>query len=225
MDKPVRGSPLRGSSGEKHRRAHLQQAAQFVASTLGAVRRQQRTAQGFVDADGRVRGRVGAPGNPHFNLAEGDFIGHQQRRFQAGAAGLLQVVGRGFGRQGGGQQRFAGQVEIPRVLDHSARSELAQAQAVEVVAVHQALQRGHQQILVAVVGVHRVGAGKRNAVAADNRHAARRGGAEAVVTHGRLSSKRGCQINRPRIWGLSPAGLRTSNARRGPSAGAFHRAT
>src|SRR5471032_3398510 len=107
------------------------------------------------------------------------------------------------------------------MLDHGTGSKFAQAQAVEVVAVHQALQGGDQQILVAVMGVHGVGAGKRNAVAADNRHAAGRGRVEAVVTHRSFSF----QINSPRIWGLSPAKLRTSNSRRGPVGGTFHRAT
>ena len=69
------------------------------------------------------------------------------------------------------------------MLDHRARSKLTQALAVQVIALHQALQGRHQQVLIAVVGIHGVGAGKRDTVAADNRHTAGRGRVETVVTH------------------------------------------
>lgn len=61
------------------------------------------------------------------------------------------------------------------MLDHRTGGKLAQAQAVKVVAVHQALQGSDQQVLITVMGIHGVGTGERNTVAADT--ATRRVGA------------------------------------------------
>ena len=98
---------------EQHRWAYVHQGLELVAQAFGAIGRKQGMAQGFVDANGRVGGGVGTTGNAHFDLAEGDFIRHQQRSFKPCATGLLHIIGRGLRRQRGGQQRLAGQVEIP----------------------------------------------------------------------------------------------------------------
>ncbi|CEL27398.1 hypothetical protein SRM1_00725 [Pseudomonas fluorescens] len=76
-------------------RAQLQKRFQFFAGGLRAVGLQEDFAQAFADADRRVGGGVDTAGNAAIDLADGDFIGHQQRRFQPGAAGLLDVIGRG----------------------------------------------------------------------------------------------------------------------------------
>ena len=81
-------------------------------------------------------------GNAAFDVAQGDLVGHQHGGFQAGAASLLNVKGRCVARQRGGEHRFAHQVEVAGMLHHGTTHHFAQALAVQVEAVHQALQRG-----------------------------------------------------------------------------------
>ena len=151
--------------------AQLRQRLEFVGRCLAAIDLQQDLPQVFVDADGRVGGGIDATGNAALNLTEGDLVRHQQRRFETGAAGLLNVVGRRLWRQPRTEHAFTGEVEITGVLEHRAGGYFAHAQAVQVEALDQTFQRSGQHFLIAGGGIRAVGACERNAIAADNGHA------------------------------------------------------
>ncbi len=159
--------------------AQLHERLELVAGGLAAVGLQEDLAQPFVDADGRVRGGVDAAGDAAVDLPEGDLVGHQDHRLQPGAAGLLDVVGRGFRRQARAEHAFAGQVEVARMLEHRAGGDFAETQAVQVVALDQAFQRGGEHVLIACGGVGAVGSGEGDAVAADDGDPAQRSHGEA----------------------------------------------
>jgi len=159
---------LRDRRLDQHRRTDLGDDLELGHRGLGTVGFHQDFAHLFVDADGCVGRGVNAAADAALDMAQGDLVGHEHDGFQAGAASLLQVVCRRFGRQGRGQHRLAHQVEVTRVLHHGAGGDVAQALAVQVEAVDQALQRGRQHVLVGHVGVDGVGAGKRDAVATDD---------------------------------------------------------
>jgi hypothetical protein len=103
------------------------------------------------------------------DLPQGNLVGHQQRRLQPGAAGLLDIVGRGLRRQARAQHTFAGQVHVARMLEHRAGHHLTQAQAVQAIALDQPFQRDGEHRLVAGRGVGAIGAGERDSVAAQDR--------------------------------------------------------
>ncbi len=159
-------------------RADLQQALELVQVALAAVGLEENLAQALVDPDRRVGSGIDAAGDAAVDLPEGDLVGHQDRRLQAGTAGLLDIVGRGFRGQARTEHAFAGQVEVARMLQHGAGHHLAKALSVQVVALHQAFQGGSEHLLVARRGVHGVRAGEGNTVAADN-------GDPAQLGHGR----------------------------------------
>jgi hypothetical protein len=145
-----------------------------VAEAAGPVGLQQRPAQPFVDRDRRVAGGVDASGDAALHLAEGDLVGDEDRGLQAGAAGLLHVIGRRPGRQVRAEDGLAGQVEVTAVLEHRAGSDLADLLPGEAAAGHQAVNGGGEHVLVRRVGVGAVLAGERDAVGAD--HVDRAGG-------------------------------------------------
>ncbi len=150
----------------------LDRLLELVTVALGAVDLHENLAGLLVDAQGRVRGGVHTTGHGAVHLAEGDLVGHQDGRFQAGAAGLLQVVGGGFRRQLGAQHALAHQVEVLGVLHHGAGGHFTHALAVEFETIHQAVERGGQHFLVVDLEISGIGAGKGNAVAAHNGHLA-----------------------------------------------------
>ena len=75
-------------------RADLGQRGQPALQGLGAVGLEQDLAELLADRDRRVGGGVGAAGDADLDLAEGDLVGDLDRGLEAGAAGLLDVVGR-----------------------------------------------------------------------------------------------------------------------------------
>jgi hypothetical protein len=93
-----------------------------------------------------------------------------------------------------GQHRFAHQIEIAGVLHHGAAHYVAQALAMQVESVDQPLEGCGQHLLVGRGGVHGVGSGKRNAVAAENGDATDGGGVLSFgCGHGVLSRWMGFQ--------------------------------
>ena len=133
---------------------------------LGAVEVQEHLAQALADGDGGVRGGVHAAGDGRVDLAELDLVGQAEDGFQPGGAGLLQVVGRGLGGQRGAQHGFAGEVEVPGVLEHGAGGDFADALVLQPEPGDQPVQGGGQHVLVGGLGVGAAGPGEGNAVAA-----------------------------------------------------------
>ena len=70
--------------------------------------------------------------------------------------------------QGGREHTLTHQVEVACVFHYRTADHIAQAFAVQVEAVHQALQRSGEHVLVGGGGVDRIGAGERNTVTTQN---------------------------------------------------------
>jgi hypothetical protein len=152
IDRPVRGSALRGTSGGLRRVGLHQQATQVV-----------------VDAQRRVGGRVHAAGDRHVGLAELDLVGGEDRRLDPGVARLLDVEGGRRVVQRGAHHALADEVEVARVLEHGAGHDLVDGLAGEPEAGDQAVERAGEHVLVGRLRVGAVGSGKRNPVAAEDR--------------------------------------------------------
>ena len=75
----------------------------------------------------------------------------------------------------GREHALADQVEVLGVLHHRAGGDLAEALALQLVAFDQPAQCGGHHLLVADAGVGAVGAGERDARAADHGDAAHAG--------------------------------------------------
>ncbi len=128
--------------------SHSGQLLDPAEGRLLAVDVEQDFAQVLVESDRRVGGGVGAAGDAGVDLAEGDLVGDEDRRLEAGAAGLLHVVGGRLGRQAGAEHALAGEVAVARVLEHGAAGDLAERLALERVAPDQAVERGGEHVLV-----------------------------------------------------------------------------
>jgi hypothetical protein len=136
---------------------------------LRAVDGQEGAAHLLVDRHRGVGRGVDAAGDAGLHLPEGDLVGDQDGGFQAGAARLLDVVGRGARRQPGAQHALPGQVEVPRVLEDGAGHDLADLLALQPEAGDQPVQGRGEHVLVRRPGVPGVRAGEGEAVAADDR--------------------------------------------------------
>src|SRR4029079_2347663 len=115
--------------------ADLGQLLQLADGRALAVGLEQGLAQVLVEGDRRVGGGVGAAGDAGVDLAEGDLVGDEDRRLQAGAAGLLDVVGGGLGGEAGAEHALPGEVAVARVLQHGAAGHLADLLALQAEAV------------------------------------------------------------------------------------------
>ncbi|MNE25986.1 hypothetical protein D3C80_1193350 [compost metagenome] len=93
-------------------RPQLEQRFQSLPQAFATVGLQQDVAQPFVDGNRCIRSGIHAAGNTAVDLPQGNLVGHQQRRLKPGAAGLLDVVGRGLRRQARTQHTFAGKVHV-----------------------------------------------------------------------------------------------------------------
>ena len=98
------------------------------------------------------------------------------RGFQAGAARLLDVVGRRPWREAGPKNDLAGEVEVATVLQHRACGDLTEALPLQTKASDQAVERRGQHVLVGGSGIGAAGAGEGDSVAAED-------GGAAQVSH------------------------------------------
>ena len=97
---------------EQHARTHSGQDREALHGGPGATGIEQDAAHFFIQANRCVRGRVHTAGNAALDLAERNLVGNNDRCFEPGATGLLQIEGRCLARQGGGQDTFAHQIEV-----------------------------------------------------------------------------------------------------------------
>ena len=139
---------------------------QLPGHRLGAVEVKEHLAESFADGDGGVRGGVDAAGDRGIDLAQLDLVGQAEHRFQAGGAGLLEVVRRGLGGEGRAEHRFAGEVEVPGVLEDRPRSHFADPLVLQAEAGDQPVKGGGEHVLVGGLRVGAAGPGERDAVAA-----------------------------------------------------------
>ena len=153
-----------GEVGDDLRRADLRERLDAVGRRAGGVRLEEDLAQVVVERDRRVRGRVRAAGDRRVGLAERDLVGDQDRRLQAGAAGLAHVECGRLRRELRAQNGLARQVDVARVLENGARCHLAQALALEAVIRGEPVDDRGQHVLVRRLRVLRVRARERNAI-------------------------------------------------------------
>src|SRR5947209_3940428 len=95
------------------------------------VQLEQQLAEVVVELDGGVARRVEARRDAALDLAERDLVRDRDRRLEAGAARLLDVVGRRVRRQRAAEDALARQVEVAAVLEHPAAGDLAEPGALE----------------------------------------------------------------------------------------------
>ena len=148
--------------------AQAREQAQARGGGLRAVEVEQQLAQVVVDRERRVGGRVDAARDPGVDLPERDLVGDEHDGLEARAAGLLDVVGGGLGRQARAEHGLARQVAVARVLEHGAGGDLAEPLALEVEALDQPVERDGQHVVVGGVRVGGVRARERDAVAAED---------------------------------------------------------
>ncbi len=121
--------------------------------------------------DGRVADGVGAACNPAVDLAEGDLVGNEYCRLDAGPAGALQVHSRGLQGQPGIDHALAGEIPVAGVLDNGAQRDVAHGLAAQVELVDEPLQGRRHEVLVGALPVNGMGATEGDARAADNGNA------------------------------------------------------
>ena len=97
---------------KQHAHSHARERGQALPGAARAAGVKQDAAHFFIEADGRVGGRVNTTGNAALDLAQRDLVGHDDRRLQPRTAGLLQIEGRRFARQRGREHALAHQVEV-----------------------------------------------------------------------------------------------------------------
>ncbi len=124
---------------------------------------------------------VDATSDTRLDLAEADLVGDEDRGLKAGSACLLNVVGGGLGSQAAAEHDLTGEVPVAAVLEHGTGDNLAEALALELVAIDQAIEGCRQHVAVAGIHVVAVGAIEGDSVAAED------GGWTGKVGHGRGS--------------------------------------
>ena len=154
---------------------------------LGAAQPEQGVAQVIAQRDRRIGGGVDPAGGGGLVATGGDAVGGGDGRLQPGPTCLLQVEGRGIGRQRGAEHAFAHQVEVAAVLEHCAADHGAQSFTGQVEPVDQAAQGGGEHVLVGRLGVGAVRARKRDPVAAQHD--------DTSFGGGRLGTRRGAFSN------------------------------
>ena len=167
----------------------LRERGDLAHRVAGGVDLHQLLAQLVADRDRGVRGGVRTSRDADLDLAEGDLVGHLDRRLQAGAARLLDVGRRRLGGQLGAQHALPGQVEVAGVLQHRPRDDLTQPLALQPEPDGETVDRRGEHVLVGRVRVDAVGAGERDAVAAQDGHTTGRGHLSIVVERGHRANR------------------------------------
>ena len=101
-------------------------------------------------------------------MPERDLVAEQNRRFEARAAGALQIETRRLGRKTRAQDRFACQIPLGRMFDERARRDFPDTLSLQLVAFDQSAQCCREHLLIANLRVGTVTARKRNSQAADD---------------------------------------------------------
>ena len=170
-------------------RPDLRQGRHLAHRVAGRVDLHQLLAELVADRDRRVGGGVRPSREADLDLPERDLVGHLDRRLEAGAAGLLDVGRRRLGRELGAQHALPSQVEVPGVLQHRPRDDLTEPLALQPEPDGETVDRGGEHVLVGRVGVDAVGAGERDAVAAQDGHTTGRGHLSIVVEGGHRANR------------------------------------
>ena len=135
----------------------------------GPVGREQPSAQPLADRDGRVARAVDPACDGGADLSEGDLVRHEDRRLEARAAGLLDVIGRRRRVQPRAEHGLAGEVEVRAVLEDGPGHDLSDALSCEAEAGDEPVERRRQHVLVRGHGVRTVGPGEGDAIPPEHR--------------------------------------------------------
>ncbi len=168
--RPVRGSALRGISGTSWPGRMPASALSRSLQRLGVVQADQHAAQVLVDRERGVGGGVDAAGDAGLDLPEGDLVGDQDRRPRGRCrrpAGRRRPAWSADSREPSTLSRV--RLKSRRVLEDGAGDDLAELLALQPEAGDQPVERRGEHVLVGRLRVGGVGAGERDAVAADDR--------------------------------------------------------
>ena len=135
---------------------------------LRAVEVEEQPTQVVVYLDRRVRGSVEATGDASLDLPEGDLVGDVDRRLEARAARLLDVVGRRLRRERRAQHALPREVEVTRALQDPAGRDLAEALPREAEPAYEPVEGRRQHVQVRRLSVRTVAARERDPVAAQH---------------------------------------------------------
>ena len=147
----------------------LRQRPEPVGDGPRRVELEQGAAEVLVELERGVGGRVNAAGDARLDLPESDLVGDEDRRLQAGAARLLDVVRRGVRVEARAEHGLAGQVEVAGVLEHRAGDDVAEPHAGQTEPRDQPVQGRGEHVLVGCLRVAAVGPREGDPIAADDR--------------------------------------------------------
>ena len=185
IDSPVRGSALRGWSGARSPGRTFSSAAIRPLASLARLASSRILRSLSPTASGASDVVSAPPAMPDSILPSAILLATSTAAWmpvsQACWTSYAGVSGESFEPE----HRLAGEVEVTAVLEHRAGGELADALTREVVPLHEPVERGGEHLLVGGVGVDRVGARERDAVAADHRDPSH-GGRDRGCRRGRL---------------------------------------
>ena len=149
-------------------RAQAKPRRYALTEGLAAIASQQQLLKALRVDHGRVAHGVDTRGNGALDLAQRYLVAEQNRRFETGAAGPLQIEAGRFRGQPGPQHRLARQVPLTRVLHDRACRDVVQTLALQPETLHHCAQGGGQHFLIAHLSVGAVAPYERNARTTDN---------------------------------------------------------
>ncbi len=152
-----------GELGFEEARPKAEQRPDAIHEGMCGVHVEQHAAIRIRVDDRRIADRVGAAGDAGLDLAKGDLVRDLDGGFDAGAAGALQVVGRGPNRKPRFDDALACEIPVTGVLDDGAEGDFPECLSLEVQLVDETVECTGHQVLVGQSAVHRVRATKRNA--------------------------------------------------------------
>ena len=169
----MRGSAIPGNTGRKFFGRIPSHGSTRARGGSSAIAAQQDLLKAPGEDHGGVAHSVDAAGNCAIDLAQGNLVAQQDRRFEAGPARPLQIEPGCFEREAAAQHRFARQIPLAGVLHHRARGNIVHSPAMQTKAFNDAAQRCSQHFLITDLRVGAIAARKRYARTADNRDAPR----------------------------------------------------
>ena len=146
----------------------LEPRREAATRALAAIALEQELLKTAWKDHGRIADRIHARGDGVVDLAQRDFVTHEDGRLETGAAGALQVEARRFRGEPGAQHRFAREVPLARMLHHRAGRHVVETLAQKAVTLGHAAQHRREHLLVADSRVRAVAACEWNSHPADD---------------------------------------------------------
>ena len=155
--------------------AQTEERRDALPGAAAPIRAQQNFAVRFGVDNGRIAGGINSRRDTGVDLSKRDLVTKQNRGFDTGAAGALQIEARGLRIETGRQHAFARQIEIFGMFEYRAGHDIAESLVLQMELVNDATQGLRQHVLIAHLGVGALRARERDASSTDNGDAARTG--------------------------------------------------